>query len=375
VIVDWAQPERLLALIRQYAGFGEHRTGGAADEATSAWLRARLGEAGFATAIEPFDFPRRTEGESFVSVDGATVRGTPLYDAGTTGPQGIEGRLARAADLKPGDIALLDSPEPQAVDALLDAGRCTGVILVTADPEGDAVLRNAERMGSPWRTPALQVARRDATPLDAGRPVRLVIDHAIVAGKASNVLADLPAPRGDGQVVLMTPKSGWYACAAERGGGIALTLGLAMLAAKMKDRRRHLRVLFTSGHELGHRGLLSYLAADPARRETPGFWLQLGASIGARNAAQMRVFTRDPELREWFARELERHGIAGVSLADADLRPHGESREVFDRPFLSMAGRHPWFHSRNDEPDRAVDAHSLARYGAAFGELLARLLA
>jgi hypothetical protein len=137
----------------------------------------------------------------------------------------------------------------------------------------------------------------------------------------------------------------------------------------------NLRVLFTSGHELGHRGLLSYLAADPARRETPGFWLQLGASIGARRAGGMRVFTREPSLRDWFPAALTRHGVDEVALAPADLRPHGESREVFDRPFLSLAGRHPWFHSRNDEPDRAVDAHSLARYGAAFGDLLTRLLA
>jgi hypothetical protein len=274
---------------------------------------------------------------------------------------------------------VLEDPAPDVLEAALASPeRTAGLIVVSGDPEGYPLLRNAERLDEPYPVPTLQVARRDAAPLleaaRSGTELHLVIDHDLAAGKASNVVADVPAPGGDGMVVVMTPKTGWFGCAAERGGGIAIALALAEAAAAMPGRRKSLRLLFTGGHELGHRGLLGYLAQNQGLREKAAFWLQLGAAVGAREASNMRVFTREHALRDWFPGVLQRHGAGPVALAPADLRPHGESREVFDRAFLSLAGRHPCFHSPRDLPERTVDADSVARYACAFMELLERLL-
>lgn len=353
-------------IVEAYAAIGEHRTGSEADAATSSWLCSWLQKHGIAARAEPFFFRAPRFRAAYASAGALRVAGVPLHDAPATGAAGIEG-----------GIAILEDASDEALTRELAAAGTRGALLVTGDPEGQVLLRNAERMDAPWPKPVLQIARRDAQVLNAlsRDSVRLTVDSELVAGEATNVVADVPGTDGAGTVVLLTPKSGWFGCAGERGGGIALALSLAARAAALPSRRKHLRVLFTSGHELGHRGLLAYLGRDPARRAQPEFWLQLGASIGARNATGMRVFTRDARLRDWFPARLRAEGIEGVALAGADLRPHGESREVFDRPFLSMAGRHPYFHSPQDQPERCTDAEAIARHGRAFGALLDRLLA
>jgi hypothetical protein len=72
---------------------------------------------------------------------------------------------------------------------------------------------------------------------------------------------------------------------------------------------------------------------------------------------------------------LERHGAGPVALADPGVRPGGESREVFEHPFVALAGGHAYFHSPRDLPEVAVDAERVARFGRAFAELLEKALA
>jgi len=361
-------PDVLRGWIEDYAGQGLHRTGSPGDEATNRWLLRLLRERGIAAAPASFRFRRLAWREAAVFAGPARIEGTPLYDAGATTAEGVAG-----------SFPVLEEPDAATLEAALDdPGVAAGMVVVTGDPEGYVRLRNAERLDRPWPIPVLQVARRDAAPLlqaaRAGAALRLVIDCERLDGEASNVVADLPAAGASETVVLMTPKTGWFGCAAERGGGIAIALALAQAAAELPGRRRHLRILFTGGHELGHSGLLAYLAQDAALRARAAFWLQLGASIGAREASNMRVFTRDDALRDWFPGVLRSHGAGPAALAPADLRPHGESREVFDRPFLSLAGGHPCFHSPRDLPGRTVDADSVARYARALLELLERVL-
>jgi hypothetical protein len=366
-------PESLGGLIGEYAAFGIHRTGWPADEAASAWIVDWLGRHGVAARAAPFDFPKVECRAAYAEAGGARIEGVPLYDGGATGPAGVTGPLVGAAGA--GGIPILMRPGPADWQVLLAGGTAPAAIAVTGDPEGNVTLRNAERILSPYPLPVLQVAQRDAAPLVRGASARVVIDRDVVAAHATNVVADIPAPGGDGLVVLMTPKSGWFACAAERGGGIAITMALAAGIAAMPGRRRHVRVLFTSGHELGHRGLLGYLGRTPALRDEASLWIHLGASIGAKFPDGPRLFSREDRWREWFPTALARHGAAPVALAGRDVMPGGESREVFDRPFVSLAGHHAYFHSPRDEPEVAVDAASVARFGAAFAELVEQAVA
>ena len=374
--------ESLRGLIAEFAAMGIHRTGWPADDRASAWIAAWLVSRGIPAALLPFTFPKVECHAAFVDVGDIRIAGTPLYDGGATGPAGITAPLTAGDAGGTGKLVLLDQEaisDLHAEPALAAGGaQAMGAIAISGDPEGFVVLRNAERMAAPLAWPVLQVAARDAGPLRAaaaaGRAVTLVIDRSVVESTASNVAADIVTPGADGLVVLMTPKSGWFTCAAERGGGVAITMALAAAAAAMPGRRRNLRVLFSAGHELGHWGLMRYLEQQPQLRGQASLWVHLGASIGAAQCDATRLFSRESAWRDWFMPVLARHGAAPVTLMDAERRPGGESREIFERPFVSMAGHHRYFHSPQDLPEVAVDAARVARFGSAFHELLQKAL-
>lgn len=382
--------DQIQSIIEQFAAFGIHRTGWPADDQTSDWIVTWLAERGVRATLDAFQFPKLVQRAAFVEIGGERIEGVPLHDGGTTGAAGVEGRLVdrhteTASSEWPRSVRLLEASNlADPIEALASLGEVThaGAIVVTGDPEGQVIVRNAEHLDAPRSLPVLQVAPRDATPLrqalQHGAAVRLVIDHSLVDAQATNVVAEVNAhsrPSKD-PVVLMTPISGWFTCAAERGGGLAIALLLTAAAAAMPNRRRDLRVLFTSGHEIAHWGLVSHLKANPELREHARFWMHLGASIGARfpMPGAPFVFSREPRWRDWIAPAIARHGAAPVTLTAATQRPGGESREVFDRPFLSFAGGHRYFHSPQDTSDVAVDAASIARYGAVCAEALTELL-
>lgn len=374
--------QSLHGLIAEFSAMGLHRTGWPADEHASQWIADWLVRRGIPAAVLPFTFPKVESHAAFVDIGDQRVEGTALYDGGATGPAGITAPLAAGGAAGSGSIVLIDQEtisDLHAAPALVaGSAQAMGAIAISGDPAGFVVLRNAERMAAPLAVPVLQVAARDAAPLRAAlasrRAARLVIDRSIVESTASNVAADIITPGADGLVVLMTPKSGWFNCAAERGGGVAITMALAAAAAAMPGRRRNLRVLFSAGHELGHWGLLRYLEQQPQLRAEARLWVHLGASIGAAHCDITRLFSRESAWRDWFVPVLAHHGAAPVTLMEAGRRPGGESREVFERPFVSMAGHHRYFHSPQDLPEVTVDAARVARFGAAFGELLEKAL-
>ncbi len=377
---DLMSPESLTALIEEYASFGLHRTGWEGDEATSDWIAGWLEERGVEAGKAEFQFPRvEVAPSAAIEAAGERLTGTPLYDGGSTGPDGVLASLAVAEGETTARIVVLEQPAllPRFLEAPRDGGPA-GVVVVSGDPEGEVVLRNAERIDAPFDLPALQVGRRHAAGLlnaaAAGREARLVINKRAVLSTATNVVANLKAPQPEGLVVIMTPKSGWFTCAAERGGGIAITMALGAHLATLTGRRKDVRILFTSGHEINHYGLCQYLDQHPELREEAETWVQLGASIGARYPAGCRVFSRADGLRSFMMEALDRHGATPAELADRDVRPGGESREVFDQRFVALAGGHRYFHSPQDTPAKAVDGERVARFGRAFQELLEHLV-
>ena len=371
--------------VAAYTELGDHRTGWPADHAVSDWLVAELTAAGLTAERAPFSFPLVRPEPSWVEIDGQRVTGAPLYDGGVTGPAGVAGRLtddpAHADDallvLRNAPIAAHGSGHPWG------EARPAGVILVSGDPEGAVLHRNAERIDAPFAVPILQVARRDAGPIEAAlaseRSGTLVVRARREPGTATNVVANLPATVGtpdptDSAIVLMTPKSGWGPCAAERGGGIAIELALARHLAALPERRRSVRLLFTGGHELAHYGLCSLLRERPDLGSGVALWVHLGASIGAKIPQPSRVFASDEGARATLLAAFEAEGAAPFESQAPGVVPGGEAREILDRPYVSLAGAHAYFHSENDTVEKATDAERVARFGRAFRRLVEPLV-
>ena len=101
-------------------------------------------------------------------LDGERIAGTPLHDGGFTSVQGITAPILPIERCVPGALALLTSSQgvdPHRHPVLRGPQRASGMVLVSGDPQGQVLLRNAECMADALEAPVLQVANADATPL------------------------------------------------------------------------------------------------------------------------------------------------------------------------------------------------------------------
>ncbi|MBM3140001.1 MAG: Zn-dependent exopeptidase M28 [Chloroflexi bacterium] len=386
------QAETIEARIREYESFGIHRTGWEGDDRTSAWLRDTLRAAGVEAELERFAFPRVEVRRARLTWSDRTVDGVPLHDGGFTDQGGLEGELCDAdADDVFGKIAIAASafngdrtwtgPEAHERYVALAGRGAIGLVIPTGDVDGAIVLRNAEQINRPTTLPVLQVALRDARALASalfvGGEGTLEVDGERLRSRATNVVAALPGSDADARPVgVMTPKSGWFTCAAERGGGIAIWIALAEALAAMQDRRRPVLFVASSGHELHHYGLLDYFKRRPDAASGAVAWLHLGASIGARHPAA-RMGASDEPLHAIATEALAHAGVSGFEAMPPGAPGGGEAREVHTRGgrFVSFLGGHRYFHSPSDTVDRAVDAERVAGWAAAAHEIISGMLA
>jgi hypothetical protein len=139
-------------------------------------------------------------------------------------------------------------------------------------------------------------------------------------------------------------------------------------------RRREVRFLFTSGHEIAHYGLTSLLREQPTLSKDVALWVHLGASIGAKVPLPSRVFASDEGARAALIAAFEAEGARPYESQPPGTMPGGESREVVDRPYVSLASAHAYFHSENDTVEKAADAESVARFGRGYRRFIEPLV-
>jgi hypothetical protein len=384
-------PLRIEARIRAFESFGIHRTGWPADDQTSDWLIEELAAAGVTAEAERFSFPRFEVKQARVRLGDEVFAGLPLHDAGVTDPGGIDGEICDDSDEDVfGKVVLATSAQrrdsawsgpalDERIEELTDRG-AIGILIPSGDRDGELVARNAARIDRPHVLPVLQVKPAAARALQAATVIRgevvLEIDADRLRSNASNVIATIEGSRPElPPIGIVTPKSGWFTCAAERGGGIAIFLALAESLASAAPLERTVHLLASSGHELNFFGIRSYARIHRDRIVDASAWLHLGASIGAREP-RAATAASDDALHELTATAGARAGIA-----PDEVRPPGPSRggealvisELGTR-YVSFLGGHAYFHSPNDTVDRAVDAESVSRWAHASLEVLNGLL-
>jgi hypothetical protein len=180
-------------------------------------------------------------------------------------------------------------------------------------------------------------------------------------------------------VVVITPRSGWWRCAAERGGGLVCWLETIRAMAEARPARRVL-FLASSGHELGHLGLDEFLRANTRLVGSAHAWVHLGANIGAGTSGAagsgVRIQASDDEIDGWMTAALAGAGALVADHLPRGREPAGEARNlhVGGGRYVSLLGQSgPWFHHPDDRYPGAVTAEAVARYADGVARCVARL--
>lgn len=356
---------RIEADIRGWDAISNHRTGTAGDRATAKWLAGRLRDAGAEPRLDEFPFERRVLRNCAVSVGKRRAEGVPLFDGGLTGAQGMQGTVGALADAD-ADIAVASfaSHGADAATPLLQQARRQGTRPIvayskTADIAPGLALLNAPCHAAPFGPPVLQVATEHGPWLVAaareGATANFVAHATLERTTAGNVLATVPgSDRTLAPLYVMTPRSAWWTCTAERGGGIALWLECVRLCAAAPGAR-DVHFLATTGHELGHAGLTHFLEARPNVVAEAHAWLHLGANFAA---AQGRFrLQASPTLMPLAADAFAAEGAAPDSSMPAGARPGGEAADIHDAGgrYVSLVGSQRWFHHPDDRWPSAID--------------------
>jgi hypothetical protein len=317
-----------------------------------------------------------------VQIGSRKIEALPLYDGGFTDEQGLSGRLGGVGTDAAFPVIVLDeagiSSEGQ---ALADVRRSTvhrALIVVTRGARPGLSPTNAASFVAPYGVPVLQVGSEHLARLEAlarQRAAAHVIAYASrTATEARNVVATVPGKQaGAPSLVVITPRSGWWQCAAERGGGVACWLeALRAVAAGAPDRT----ALFvaSSGHELGHLGLDSFIEQRPGIVKAASAWIHFGANIGAAGGSP-RLQASDPAMSQMATDAMARAGTDVSERVPLGTRPRGEARNIHDAGgrYVSLLGTSPFFHNPADRWPASVDLPAVTRFARAFADLAVRL--
>lgn len=291
--------DRIAADLARYIGFGSKQAGGPGDNASGDWLADELARSGFNVERQqvsvPFFEPRRCELTS--GTHRAAVWAQPIVvpAKGISGPLVRVDAAGQASAPLTGAVALVDLPYGRWSSALakpirgpIEAAFAAGAVAavaITNGPTGQVIALNADGRKPMFAGPVALLAPADAarflTAAARGEAATLHLEGVGGQRPAFNFVGRID--RGKRRwLVVSTPRSGWFTCAGERGGGIAAWLQLARWSvAALRDH--DLAFLCNSGHEyeyLGAEHAIGVLAPPPA---ATAFWLHLGANLAARD--------------------------------------------------------------------------------------------
>ena len=124
-------------------------------------------------------------------------------------------------------------------------------MIITNGPTGKVIALNADGREPMFSGPVGLVAPADAAPLLAGaishQPATLTITGTPGRREAFNIVGKLDRGKKE-WIIVSTPRSGWFGCAGERGGGIAAWLDLARWSPEALPDH-NIAFLCNSGHE------------------------------------------------------------------------------------------------------------------------------
>jgi hypothetical protein len=373
--------QRVAEIIEEYSAQGIHRTGTTVDNQSGQWLAHRIAELGVKPELERFEFERVQPMNNSLTIGDQTFEGVPLYDCTYTDANGITGRVgALGSDAEIGMLQVRpvgSAPEVRELHAAREQGLHKAFIAVTTPllPAGGVAPLNAEDFIRPFGPPVLQLASDSWDALQRAAqnrvPVKLTVHCERVTSEAMNVAARIEGRDSSlAPLVIMTPRSGWWRNASERGGGIACFLEM-MRAIKQAGPARDVLFTANTGHELGHVGLDRYLQRNHALIKEARLWIHLGANFAAAYGSSVRLQYSDRALQDLTQEHLIRADVKAAEETPIEQRPLGEARNIFDGGgrYISVLGNNGLFHHPLDTWPESVNLALISKWTRVFAGL------
>ncbi len=361
-------------VLRAYDAQGHHRTGHLADAENADWLAAEARSLGAEVTFEEFAIDRVEPAACHIDIGGLRIPAVPMFDAAFTGPEGIAGRLGSGPGAEIGlqTLSPLSIYQP-AYEQFRRSPGARALITVTSGGRDGLALFNAESFLHPYGVPTVLVSSREGARLSAaaarGDTARVVAEVRRIPTTVRNVVAHVPGRTAGGRPLLvMTPRSGWWHCASERGGGLVCWLAV-LRALRAQPPAADVTLVASSGHELGHIGLDDFMARRPTL-VAGGDWLHFGANIGARDGTLM-LQSPQQDLRTLGATALETAGHPAAGLSPPTQVPFGESRAIHRAGgrYLTFIGSNALFHLVEDRWPEALDLGAARCIAQAAGRI------
>jgi hypothetical protein len=370
--------ERIADVFRTYHLLGSHRTATAPDDDTAEWLTSEVSKRGAEGMPRPFELQKVDLRASYVESNGTRREALPFFDCTFTGADGVRGQIGAQGAGTPIVLVTLDqtaiSSEGRSIAALRRNPAVKAIVAVTAGGLPGLCPSNAVDFLEPYGAPVIQVSSTASEWLaglvQSRFEVRVVADAVRKKASATNIVAAVPGKRPElPPVVVMTPRSGWYQCVSERGGGLACWLEIIETVAEKRPDRT-VRFIASSGHELGHLGLDSFLHEEPALIKSAAAWLHLGANIGAAQG-RTRLQSSSDEIETLAMTAMQTAGARIDARVPRGNVPGGEARNIHvgGGRYVSLLGNGPYFHNPLDLWPQAVDLDAVVKYADATTEL------
>jgi hypothetical protein len=244
---------------------------------------------GIDATLQPFSLDQVNVISAQLHWQGGVIDAVPAYDCNYTDGDGLLGSMG---ELNSGaEIGVIMSAANGPIAASIRKARMSGahkvIVVVTSDamPGQGTTVINADNFTDPFGPPVLHIPHYAWLELkqavDAGASARVVAHCQRTPGTAVNVEAKIEGSNSDlSPMVIMTPRSGWWRCASERGGGIALFVEI-MRSISASNPQRDVYFTANSGHELGHLGLQQFIRNHPGLVKNAHMWIHLGANFTA----------------------------------------------------------------------------------------------
>ena len=372
------QSQRISSIIQEYDSQGYHRTGTITDHISANWLVDKINSIGLSATKETFPLHRVNPITSHIKVNNSIIDGLPMFDCQYTDESGIKGTIGLYGDNV--DIAVFEMNHGNIdySEDLLDArqsGKYKAVIVLTIGETPGLMAINTPDFGQNFGVPVLQVSSESKEQIEqviySRKSVQMIVHANFEQSESYNIVTEIKGLNNNLKpIVVMTPRSGWWNCASERGGGIACWLEV-MQHILLNKVSRNVIFVATSAHELGAYGIQSFLGKRPHFIEKVSNWIHFGANIGASVMPGTRFCSSNTQLKEITTNALVKEKIIDATAIDLGVILGRESAFVANlgADVVVLQGTNALFHLQDDRWPISVDVEKIGKLSKSFNQI------